>query len=168
MDQKGNDFYSGTRFAQGCGLLGGFGVLVDGSGNDNYYSKGKYPPAYNEPGLFESFSQGSAIGFRGLASGGIGMLADLSGNDRYEAGHFSQGGGYYFAWGLLYDHFHKALALKMVFVFLSMELEMILINLPQVRDALVATNIMEARVFHSLSIIEEEKINTVVRAFIMI
>ena len=41
------------------------------------------------------------MGLRGIASGGIAFMLDNKGKDRYEAGHFSQGGGYYFGWGIL-------------------------------------------------------------------
>ena len=48
-------------------------------------------------------SQGAACGFRQLASGGVGVILDRAGRDRYEAGNFSQGGGYYYGWGALLD-----------------------------------------------------------------
>lgn len=103
IDLKGDDSYTATRFAQSCAMPGGFALLLNVEGNDTYYAKGKYPTSYGDAGLFDSWSQGCALGFRGLASGGIALLADLAGNDHYEAGHFSQGGGYYFGWGLLYE-----------------------------------------------------------------
>ncbi|MBI4865268.1 MAG: hypothetical protein HY815_34145, partial [Candidatus Riflebacteria bacterium] len=77
--------------------------LQDRAGDDRYYAKGRYRTSYGDAGFFDAFSQGCALGFRGAASGGLALLSDLGGNDRYEAGHFSQGGGYYFGWGLLHD-----------------------------------------------------------------
>lgn len=41
------------------------------------------------------------FGIRPYASGGVGMLFDHSGRDRFEAGTFAQGGGYYYAFGIL-------------------------------------------------------------------
>jgi hypothetical protein len=102
-DTAGDDTYTATRFSQACAMPGGFAYVFNGSGKDSYFCKGKYPTNYGDAGLFDAWSQGCAIGFRGIASGGIALLADLAGDDRYEAGHFSQGGGYYFGWGLLYE-----------------------------------------------------------------
>lgn len=102
-DSAGDDRYTATRFSQACAMPGGFAYVFNGGGRDSYFCKGKYPTNYGDSGLFDSWSQGCSIGFRGIASGGIAVLADLSGDDRYEAGHFSQGGGYYFGWGLLYE-----------------------------------------------------------------
>ena len=36
-----------------------------------------------------------------VQSGGVALLYDGGGKDRYEAGNFSQGGGYYFGIGML-------------------------------------------------------------------
>lgn len=102
-DGAGQDSYSATRFSQACAMPGGFALLRNDQGDDSYFCKGKYPTSYGDAGLFDSWCQGCAIGFRRMASGGIALLADLSGNDRYEAGHFSQGGGYYFGWGLFFE-----------------------------------------------------------------
>ena len=96
----GNDKYESHIYAQGVGLPGGIGILSDASGNDSYYSKGTYPTSYGTPGIYEGWSQGCGIGFREYASGGIGLVQDCGGIDRMEAGNFSQGGGYYFGWGL--------------------------------------------------------------------
>ena len=103
VDAAGDDTYDATRFAQGCALPGAFAALVESSGRDTYYAKGRYQTSYGDRGLFDSFSQGCALGFRDVAAGGIAVLADYAGDDRYEAGHFSQGGGYYHGFGLLSD-----------------------------------------------------------------
>lgn len=103
MDYQGDDVYEAHLLSQGVGLPGGAGLLLDGKGNDRYYAKGKLPTGYGDSGIFDSWSQGSAIGFRGLQSGGLAVLFDGAGKDRYEAGNFSQGGGYYFGVGMLRD-----------------------------------------------------------------
>jgi hypothetical protein len=103
MDYEGNDVYETHLLSQGVGMPGGAGWLLNGKGNDSYYSKGKQPTSYSEPGLFDSCSQACGVGFRGLQSGGVALLYDGAGKDRYEAGSFSQGGGYYFGIGMLRD-----------------------------------------------------------------
>jgi hypothetical protein len=86
------------------GLPGGLGAVVDrGNGHDQYYCKGRDLGAYGTPGIFAGWGQGCAVGLRGLASGGIALLLDEGGDDVYEAGNFSQGGGYFFGWGVLVD-----------------------------------------------------------------
>ncbi len=103
-DMDGRDRYAATGFAQACAMPGGFAMLEDAAGDDSYFCKGRHPTGYGDAGLFEAIGQGSGYGFRSVnASGGIALLADLAGDDRYEAGHFSQGGGYYYGWGLLFD-----------------------------------------------------------------
>jgi len=103
IDYEGDDIYDARLLAQAVGLPGGAGWLLDGKGNDNYYSKGGRPTSYGNPGIFDSLSQGLGIGFRGLQSGGVAVLFDGGGKDRYEAGNFAQGGGYYFGIGMLRD-----------------------------------------------------------------
>jgi hypothetical protein len=103
VDDAGDDLYTGARFCQAVGLAGGFGALVERSGDDRYVCTGRYDSEYGEPGLFSGWGQGVGFGFRHVASGGIGALHDLSGRDVYEAGNFSQGGGYFYAWGILRD-----------------------------------------------------------------
>ena len=102
-DRAGDDLATGVRFCQGVGFPGGVGALVDHGGNDRYVCTGRYDSEYGEPGLYSGWGQGCGYGFRNLASGGIGVLLDESGDDVYEAGNFSQGGGYFYAWGVLWD-----------------------------------------------------------------
>ncbi len=104
IDREGDDRYDAGQLAQGLGMAGGAGWLLNAEGNDTYYAKGLRPTAYGDPGIFDSWSQGSGVGFRGLHSGGAAILYDGGGRDRYEAGNFSQGGGYYFGVGFLHDH----------------------------------------------------------------
>jgi hypothetical protein len=103
FDDEGDDLYTGARFCQGVGFPGGVGALIDERGADRYVCTGRYESEYGEPGLFSGFGQGVGFGFRHVASGGIGVLYDVAGDDVYEAGNFSQGGGYSYAWGILRD-----------------------------------------------------------------
>jgi hypothetical protein len=103
VDLGGDDIYEAHFLSQAVGLPGGAGWLVNADGNDRYYAKGSRPTNYGDAGIFDSWSQGCAVGFRGLLSGGVALLLDTAGRDRYEAGNFSQGGGYYFGIGMLRD-----------------------------------------------------------------
>jgi len=103
LDHYGDDRYAASRYAQGVGLAGGLGLLSDRWGSDEYLCKGRWPSGYGTAGVFQSWGQGCGVGFRGNASGGLGFLFDGAGGDRYEAGNFSQGGGYYFGVGALWD-----------------------------------------------------------------
>ncbi len=102
-DDDGDDIYTGVRLCQGVGLAGGVGALRDWQGNDRYVCTGRYDSEYGEAGLFSGWGQGTGYGFRNVTSGGIGMLHDRAGDDVYEAGNFSQGGGYFYAWGIARD-----------------------------------------------------------------
>ena len=101
LDDAGRDRYEGDSHDQGVGLPLAVGALIDRAGDDEYYAKGLRPTGYGDPGIFDAWSQGCGIGFRTLASGGLGVLVDGAGRDRMEAGNFSQGGGYYYGWGIL-------------------------------------------------------------------
>ena len=102
-DYEGDDVYESRLLSQAVALPGGAGWLIDGRGNDRYYSKGKHATEYKDAGIFDSWSQSCGVGFRGYESGGVAILYDAAGIDRYEAGNFSQGGGYYFGIGLFKD-----------------------------------------------------------------
>jgi hypothetical protein len=101
LDQDGDDRYEGDAHVQGVGLARGIGALIDLGGDDTYFAKGVYPTGYGDPGIFDTWSQGCGQGFRTLASGGLGIVADGGGRDRMEAGNFSQGGGYYYGFGIV-------------------------------------------------------------------
>ena len=103
IDREGDDRYDAGQLAQGLGMAGGAGWLLNAEGDDTYYAKGLRPTGYGDPGIFDSWSQGTGVGFRGLHSGGAAILYDGGGRDRYEAGNFSQGGGYYFGVGFVHD-----------------------------------------------------------------
>ncbi|MBD3235316.1 MAG: hypothetical protein GF330_01265 [Candidatus Eisenbacteria bacterium] len=100
-DEAGHDRYDGDAQVQGVGLARGIGGLLDARGDDHYYAKGLYPTGYGDAGIFDAWSQGCGMGFRTLASGGLGLLSDGGGRDVMEAGNFSQGGGYYYGYGIL-------------------------------------------------------------------
>lgn len=102
LEEEGSDRFEGDCHVQAVGLAKGIGLLSDLSGDDHYYAKGMYPSSYGTSGIFESWAQGCGMGFRTLASGGLGALLDGQGRDRMEAGNFSQGGGYYYGYGLLH------------------------------------------------------------------
>ncbi len=101
LDEDGDDRYEGDAHVQGVGLARGIGALLDRRGDDDYYAKGLYPTGYGDAGIFDAWSQGCGQGFRTLASGGLGLVVDGGGCDRMEAGNFSQGGGYYYGFGIV-------------------------------------------------------------------
>lgn len=103
IDNNGDDRYEGHQTSQGVGGVYGIGLLSDMNGNDNYYCKGSQQTSYDTRGHFEGWGQGSGIGLRPFASGGIGLLLDWNGHDRMEGGTFTQGGGYYYGLGMLYN-----------------------------------------------------------------
>lgn len=107
LDEAGNDRYEGDGHVQGVGLAKGIGALIDRAGDDQYYAKGLYPTGYGDAGIFDAWSQGCGMGFRTLASGGLGLLVDGGGRDRMEAGNFSQGGGYYYGYGIVHARGHE-------------------------------------------------------------
>ncbi len=96
-DGNPSDLYLGqsVSMAQGVGegrradlgdgrsLAGGFGVLVDGAGNDSYHAS--------------AWSQGAGYWWA------AGILEDLGGNDTYRNGKYSLGAGAHFALGCQVD-----------------------------------------------------------------
>lgn len=109
LDLAGNDTYwcrddgnvsalylnQSVAMAQGCGygrradlgdgrsLAGGWGLLVDGEGNDRYHA--------------QCWAQGCGYWW------GVGVLEDRSGDDTYENGKYSLGAGAHFAIGVQVD-----------------------------------------------------------------
>ncbi|MDF1837721.1 MAG: hypothetical protein P1V35_07630 [Planctomycetota bacterium] len=105
-DSSGDDSYSAHAHAQGGGIGHGLCALVDGGGNDSYLSDLHWPDVYGDsgPDVYHGASQGYSTGIRSTVVGGVAALLDLGeGTDRYQAGSFSQGGGYYFGFGLMFD-----------------------------------------------------------------
>ncbi len=107
-DLEGDDRYEAWAYAQGGGLAGGLSALVDGEGDDSYLADLHWPDVYGNSGpeIYHGASQGYCTGIRtnGGLAGGVAALVDLGdGKDRYQSGNFSQGGAYYFSFGLMYD-----------------------------------------------------------------
>ncbi|MGV6813876.1 MAG: hypothetical protein ACWA5W_02565 [Phycisphaerales bacterium] len=104
IDAGGSDTYIGEKLCQGIGGPRGFGAIIDSSGDDLYRANGThFGSAYGTPAVFLGMSQGFGYGIRGYASGGVGAIYDYEGNDQYEAGEFSQAGGYYYGLGIMHD-----------------------------------------------------------------
>ncbi len=104
VDESGDDRYEAHCCSQGVGLAGGVGIIRDmGDGADSYYCKGDQASGYGTAGVFEGWGQGVGFGYRPYASGGVGIALDEGGADVMEAGNFSQGGGYFYGFGILYS-----------------------------------------------------------------
>lgn len=103
LDAGGNDRYAADRAAQSVGLFGGVSLVLDRAGDDEYFCKGRWKTGYETEGVYEGWGQGCGVGFRQDAPGGVALLIDDQGSDRYEAGNFSQGNGYYYGLGALFD-----------------------------------------------------------------
>lgn len=100
---SGNDIYSANFASEGIGGPRGFGLIYENSGQDLYRANGPVASAYGVAASYYGASQGVGFGVRGYDTGGIGVILDRSGSDRYEAGEFSQGGGYYWGLGIIDD-----------------------------------------------------------------
>ncbi len=109
LDRAGDDDYAAWAYAQGAGNGNGFSALADGAGNDRYLANGHWPDVYGDsgPDSHHGASQGYSFGFRDgevLLPGGLAVLADFGdGEDFYDSGNFSQGGAYFFGFGLMFD-----------------------------------------------------------------
>jgi hypothetical protein len=108
IDDAGNDNYTVQHFGQALGSVRGFGLLLDRQGDDLYVCKGNQQTSYNTRGHFDGWGQGIGFGVRPFASGGIGILTDKQGRDRYDGGTFTQGGGYYYGFGICCDQGEEA------------------------------------------------------------
>jgi hypothetical protein len=104
----GNDYYEAIRAAQGSGMLGGFGFLIDAGGRDTYLLTAPTGGVFNGDRRFcdadARYGQGGNFDRKdGPFPPQIGVLVDLSGADTYTSPHksqaFSQGHGF----GLLLD-----------------------------------------------------------------
>lgn len=104
IDGAGRDRYEADLTSQGVGLPMGFGLVADfGPGDDQYYCKGRKPSGYGTAGVFAGWGQGLGVGYRPYASGGVGIIFDAGGRDRIEGGNFTQGGGYFYGLGIVYN-----------------------------------------------------------------
>jgi hypothetical protein len=100
----GSDSYTADAFSQGLGGPRGLGMLLNEHGEEYYRTSGEIDSVYGTPATTFAMSQGVGFGHRPFDNGGVGWLIDYDGNDRYEAGEFSQGGGYFTGLGVLQDH----------------------------------------------------------------
>ncbi|MCA1812322.1 MAG: hypothetical protein LC624_00030, partial [Halobacteriales archaeon] len=105
---SGDDTLRAVRSAQGVGVFGGWGVLVNEGGHDQYLS---YMPAGGtlniDLGVCDDTSrymQGSAFGrVTGVATGVLGLLHDRGGDDVYACDGKCQGAAAVFAAAALVD-----------------------------------------------------------------
>lgn len=99
-----NDHYNAWVNAQAFARTRGIAVCLNTRGNEVYHAGGVYLDAPLFADRYQSFSQGFAIGERGIDyAGGIAMLIDYAGNDRYLGDIYNQGVGYWYSAGLLWD-----------------------------------------------------------------
>ncbi|MDJ0522679.1 MAG: hypothetical protein QNJ90_11480 [Planctomycetota bacterium] len=99
-----NDRLTAWANAQAFARCRGMAYCINTRGNDTYEAGGVYLHAPLFADRYQSFSQGFAIGERGVDyAGGIAMLIDHEGNDRYLGDIYNQGVGYWYAAGFLYD-----------------------------------------------------------------
>ena len=109
----GNDTYYAFYASQAYGYTGGYGLLLDTEGDDQYTAE---PTELLTPGVLGhndnvnySLCQGVGFGRRAdlydghSMGGGMGVLCDLKGNDKYVAGIYAQSSAYWYATGILYD-----------------------------------------------------------------
>jgi len=99
-----NDHYYAWTNSQAFARTLGFAICSNKRGNEIYEAGGVYLHAPLFADRYQSFSQGFAIGERGIDyAGGIALIVDYDGNDRYLGDIYNQGVGYWYSAGLLYD-----------------------------------------------------------------
>jgi len=99
-----NDFYHAWANSQAFARTLGFALCSNRRGNEIYEAGGVYLDAPLFSDRYQSFSQGFAIGERGIDyAGGIALILDYSGNDRYLGDIYNQGVGYWYSAGFQYD-----------------------------------------------------------------
>ncbi len=106
LENAGNDRYQAQLYAQGVGMPKGLGGLIESAGDDDYFASGGMLSSYGTSGVFHAASQAYGMGWRDFSppvTGGLGILIDGQGRDTLRAGNFSQGGGYFFALGILHN-----------------------------------------------------------------
>ena len=91
-----NDRLAAWSNAQAFARCRGVALCVNQRGNEIYEAGGVYLHAPLFADRYQSFSQGFAIGSRGIDyAGGIALLIDHDGNDRYLGDIYNQGVGYW-------------------------------------------------------------------------
>lgn len=103
IDGDGNDTYNAHLMSQGFGYTRGLGAIVEHGGNDQYISSSPYQDYLRYDDHFESFCQGTSLGYRPVASGGYGFITDLKGNDLYYSDIYGQGSAYWYGLGAVVD-----------------------------------------------------------------
>ncbi len=99
-----NDRYYAWANSQAFARTLGVAICSNERGNEIYEAGGVYLHAPLFSDRYQSFSQGFAIGQRGIDyAGGIALIVDYDGNDRYLGDVYNQGVGYWYSAGLLYD-----------------------------------------------------------------
>lgn len=104
IGQFDNDHYYAWTNSQAFARTLGFAICSNKRGNEIYEAGGVYLHAPLFADRYQSFSQGFAIGERGIDyAGGIALIIDYDGNDRYLGDIYNQGVGYWYSAGLVYD-----------------------------------------------------------------
>ncbi|MFH1675533.1 MAG: HEAT repeat domain-containing protein, partial [bacterium] len=99
-----NDYYYAWVNSQAFARTLGIAVCSNQRGNETYNAGGVYLDAPLFSDRYQSFSQGFAIGERGIDyAGGIALIVDYSGNDLYLGDVYNQGVGYWYSAGFVYD-----------------------------------------------------------------
>ncbi|MDJ0974225.1 MAG: hypothetical protein QNJ98_07185 [Planctomycetota bacterium] len=99
-----NDRLTAWSNAQAFARCRGIALCINTRGNDTYEAGGVYLHAPLFADRYQSYSQGFAIGERGIDyAGGIAMVIDRDGNDRYLGDIYNQGVGYWYAAGFVHD-----------------------------------------------------------------
>ncbi|MCX6644930.1 MAG: HEAT repeat domain-containing protein [bacterium] len=104
IGQFDNDHYYAWTNSQAFARTLGVAICSNKRGNDVYEAGGVYLDAPLFADRYQSFSQGFAIGERGIDyAGGIALILDYEGNDRYLGDIYNQGVGYWYSAGFIYD-----------------------------------------------------------------
>ena len=99
-----NDRYGAWTNSQAFARTKGIAICSNRRGNEIYEAGGVYLHAPLFADRYQSFSQGFAIGERGIDyAGGIALILDYDGNDKYLGDVYNQGVGYWYSAGLMYD-----------------------------------------------------------------
>lgn len=102
VDLAGSDRFAGDGMAIGVGGPRGIGAVVDLAGDD-VAELGTRPSVYGVAGERAGFGMGFGLGLRMAAAGGVGAYLDYAGRDHRRSGEFSQGCGYFYGLGILFD-----------------------------------------------------------------
>src|SRR5262249_53987902 len=90
--------YTATRTGQGVGLVRGVGIMSH-TGDDSDIKGGLIEPDPREPKGAVSLCQGVGYGERAYSGGGVGLASVRGDNLSVQGSYFSQGCGYWHAFG---------------------------------------------------------------------